>query len=233
MKGLLLLSLVGLLAGRVALVVPPEPPTVASPAAGAPSDATMLFDGTTLEGWTTLGGSPAGWTLLPESRAMRVKGGSGNIMSNERFLDCQLHLEFRTPSPAIGEGQNRGNSGVYFHGRYEVQVLDSWQSSTYPDGQCGAIYGKRPPLVNASREPGEWQTYDIIFRAPRFDGNGVKTDSARLTVLHNGVLIHDNAPVDSPTGAAAFAKEAPGPGGLMLQDHGCEVEYRSIWMRRL
>lgn len=231
MKGTLLLPLVAILAVRVATV--PEPRQVEAPAAGVPSDAVTLLDGTSLEGWTTLDGSPAGWTLLPADRVMRVKGGTGNIISKERFVDCQLHLEFRTPSPARGEGQNRGNSGVYLHGRYEVQVLDSWKSATHPDGQCGAIYGRHPPLVNASREPGAWQTYDIVFRAPRFDAGGIKTEPATLTVLHNGVLIHDRAVVDGPTAAAAFPKEEPEPGGLMLQDHGCAVEYRVIWMRRL
>lgn len=233
MKILVTLLFGAALAGRVITMSPPEPRIVAAPSAATPSDAVTLFDGRSLDGWTALDGSAAGWTLLPDERSMRVKGGAGNIVARERFVDCQLHLEFRTPAPATGEGQGRGNSGIYFHGRYEVQVLDSWKSSTYPDGQCGAIYGKHPPLVNACREPGAWQTYDIIFRAPRFDARGSKTESATLTVLHNGVLIHDRAVVDAPTTAAVSAKEEPGEGGLMLQDHGCAVEYRAIWLRRL
>jgi Domain of Unknown Function (DUF1080) len=210
-----------------------EPAPVRTPAHHPPSDAIILFDGTSLDGWTKLDGGPAGWHLDKDAHAMIVASGAGNIVSKEIFRDCQLHLEFRTPSPATGEGQNRGNSGVYFHSRYEVQVLDSFQSSTYVDGQCGAIYKKHAPLVNACREPGEWQTYDIVFRAPRFDDKGVKTASATLTVLHNGVLIQDHAEVDGPTGSAASGTESADAGGVMLQDHSCAVQYRNIWMRRL
>jgi hypothetical protein len=234
MKVLLALSLAATLAASLAVTTPPEEPRrVDAPIAAPPSDAIVLFDGTSLDGWTTLDGSPARWTLLPDLLAMRVERGAGNIVSRERFVDCQLHLEFRTPLPPTGDGQDRGNSGVYLHGRYEVQVLDSWKAATRPDGQCGAIYGTHPPLVNASREPGAWQTYDIIFKAPRFDARGIRTAPATLTVLHNGVLIHDRAVVDSPTAAAGFSTEEPGPAGLMLQDHGCAVEYRTIWLRRL
>jgi hypothetical protein len=163
---------------------------------------------------------------------MIVAPGSGNIRTRENFGDCQLHIEFRSPAPAKGEGQDRGNSGVYIQARYEVQVLDSFNSETYPDGQCAAIYKKHPPLVNVCRAPGEWQTYDIIFRAATFSADGKKTANATLTVLHNGVLVHDHAQVDSPTGSSGH-EETPEPGPIMLQDHSHPVAYRNIWVRRL
>lgn len=162
---------------------------------------------------------------------MTVTPGKGSILTAASFGDCQLHLEFRTPIEE-GEGQNRGNSGVYIHGRYEVQILDSHRNTTYPGGQCGAIYNVHPPLVNASLPQGEWQSYDIIFRAPRFDEQGKKTANARLTVLHNGVLVHDAAEVPSPTGASRDSKESP-TGPIMLQDHGHRVQFRNIWVRGL
>ena len=209
-----------------------EPPVVQAPANAPPSDAIVIFSGDTLDGWMDSAKREARWKLLPEERAMTPNGG-GNIFSKAEFRDCQLHLEFKTPSPATGEGQNRGNSGVYFHGRYEVQVLDSFGSSTYSDGQCAAIYKTHAPLVNACRGPGEWQTYDIVFRAPRFDEAGKKTSSATITVLHNGVLVQDHATVDGPTGSAASNDESAAPGNLMLQDHQCAVAYRNIWYRPL
>lgn len=214
----------------------PEPPAITPPppckdASSPPSDAIVLFDGSSLDGFVKFGGGAAGWKLNAD-KTMTIAPGSGSIVSKELFTDAQVHVEFATPSPATGEGQDRGNSGVYLQGRYEVQMLDSFQSKTYADGQCGALYKQYSPLVNASRAPGEWQTYDIIFRAARFDAAGKRIEKARLTVLHNGVLIHDGAELNGVTGYAPY-KELPEAGPLYLQDHNCTVRYRNIWMRRL
>ena len=157
---------------------------------------------------------------------------SGVIHTKQEFADVQLHLEFATPTDVKGGGQGRGNSGVYFHGRYEIQVLDSFENETYPDGQCGAIYKISPPMVNASRKPGQWQSYDIIFRAPKFDESGNVIEKARMTAFHNGVLIQENVEVPRPTAAAMFGDIKP-TGPIMLQDHGNPVRYRNIWVRDL
>ncbi len=214
----------------------PQPPVITPPpackdASSPPSDAIALFDGSSLDGFTKFGGGPAGWKLNAD-KTMTIAPGSGSIVSKELFTDAQVHVEFATPSLATSAGQDRGNSGVYLQGRYEVQVLDSFQSETYADGQCGALYKQYAPLVNASRGPGEWQTYDIIFRAARFDATGKRLEKARITVLHNGVLIHNEAELSGVTGYAPI-KELPEPGPLYLQDHNCTVKYRNIWMRRL
>ncbi|MFN0133065.1 MAG: DUF1080 domain-containing protein [Phycisphaerales bacterium] len=209
-------------------IVDPGPYT--TPAA-VPSDAEFLFDGSSLDGWTTLEGKPAEWACeKAPGGSMIVAPGKGNIISTAEFGDAQIHLEFATPLTA-GTGQDRGNSGVYIHGRYEVQVLDSYQSQTYPDGQCGAIYGQAIPLVNACRIAGAWQVYDIIFRAAKFDGD-TKAADATITVMHNGVLIHDHVKVSGPTGGASGKGEmAKGP--LMLQEHGHAVKFRNVWIRKL
>jgi hypothetical protein len=158
--------------------------------------------------------------------------GTGGIMTKEEFGDCQLHIEWATPSEVKGEGQGRGNSGVYLQGRYEIQVLDSYTNKTYFNGQAGAFYLHNAPLVNASRPPGEWQAYDIIFHPPKPGADG-KTVPGSFTVLHNGVLIQDHIPVkgDSTT-AAKFSGVTP-KGPLFLQDHGNPVRYRNIWIRPL
>jgi Domain of Unknown Function (DUF1080) len=217
---------------------PPAPPIVTPAPASAepvrpPSDAVVLFDGTSVDEWTHADGSPARWT--PDGTkggAMTCKPGSGSIVSKRRFGDAQIHVEFATPAVVDGEGQGRGNSGVYIQSRYEVQVLDSYENATYPDGQCGAIYGQRPPMVNACRKPGEWQTYDIIFRAARIGKDGKVTERPRITVFHNGVLIHDDVEILAPTGAAPGRDEAA-DGPIYLQDHGNTVRYRNIWVRPL
>lgn len=210
----------------------PAPPVVTpGPAAGAaPSDAQILFDGAALDQWASTDGTPVAW------RSEGKPGGSmtvgpGSIITRKKFGDCQLHLEFAEPTPATGDGQGRGNSGVYLQGRYEVQVLDSFKNSTYPNGQCGAIYGQHVPLVNACRPPGDWQTYDIVFHAARFEGDKVKAP-ARFTVFHNGVLIQDNVEVRGVTGSAP-GKEGPDDAPIYLQDHGNPVKYRNIWVREL
>jgi 3-keto-disaccharide hydrolase len=208
--------------------VPPETP------GRPPADAVVLFDGKDLAQWRSQkDGGAAAWTV--ESGYMQVVPKSGGIQTVASFGDCQLHVEWMTPSPAVGAGQDRGNSGVFLMGQYEVQVLDSWENKTYPDGQAGALYGQYPPEVNASRPPGEWQAYDIVFRAPRFDADGRVTLPARLSVFHNGVLVQDARELTGPTAHKARpaykAHAARLPIGL--QDHDHPVRYRNIWVRDL
>ena len=208
-------------------------PPVVTPGAQAsmvppPSDAVVLFDGSSLSGWATRDGKPAGWKLADHAMVCQPK--TGDIVSAKTFGSAQIHVEFMTPVES-GDGQDRGNSGVYIHGRYEVQVLDSYKSETYPDGQCGAIYKQHVPLANACRPQGQWQTYDIIFHAAAFEG-GKKTANARATVLHNGVLIQDNAEITGPTGGAIGQDETP-TGPILLQEHGHAVQYRNVWYRPL
>lgn len=209
-----------------------EHPAVLTPGLGTapPSDAIVLFDGTDLSRWSKRGGEPAGWVV--EEGVMLAVRGQGPVISKQTFGDIQLHLEFATPAKPQGSGQGRGNSGVYLQARYEVQILDSYENETYPNGQCGAIYGQHPPLMNACRKPGEWQSYDIIFHAAVFDADNKKTANATLTVFHNGVLIQDHAEVTGSTTAAMQAGGAE-PGPLYLQDHGNPVRYRNVWVREI
>ena len=215
----------------------PQPRVVQPPAnvwtVAPPADATVLFDGTSLARWRTESGAAPGWKV--ENGYMEVVAGTGGILTRDGFGDAQLHVEWMAPLPVKGEGQDRGNSGVFLMGRYEVQVLDSYGNVTYPDGQASAIYGQYPPLVNASRPPGQWQTYDIIFHRPRFDAGGKVTAPARMTVLHNGVLVHDNAVLSGPTAHTARPAYERHEDRLpiSLQDHGAPVRYRTIWIRDL
>lgn len=212
----------------------PVPPVV-SPGSGdaPPSDAVVLFDGSNLDQWQGRDEGPARWRV--EDGAVTVVAGSGPISTKRSFGDVQLHVEWRTPAEVYGEGQMRGNSGVFLMGRYEVQVLDSYDNRTYSNGQAGAIYKQHIPLVNASRPPGEWQSYDIVFRAPRFAEDGTLERAAFFTVLHNGVLIQDHVEVQGdtvyigPPSYTAHPPELP----LMLQDHGNPVSFRNIWIREL
>jgi hypothetical protein len=215
----------------------PMPPVVDPGAAGpptpVPSDALVLFDGRDLSGWTNAKGAPAGWQV--RDGYMEVVKGSGGIRTVRGFGDCQLHVEWASPAAAVGSGQDRGNSGVFLMDMYEVQVLDSYNSKTYADGMAAAIYGQFPPLVNASRQAGEWQTFDIVFHAPRFDEQGGLRSPARMTVFHNGVLVQDNEELTGPTANKArppykaHADTLP----ISLQDHSHPVRYRSIWIREL
>ena len=199
----------------------------------APSDAVVLFDGNDLSRWRSRRGEPAEWDV--KDGAIVIKPGKGTIQSQEDFGDCQIHLEFASPVPARGRDQNRGNSGVLIMGRYEVQVLDSFGNLTYPDGQAAAIYGQYPPLVNASRAPGQWQSYDIIFTAPRFTPDGTLESPAFETVLHNGVLVHKHTAVIGPMAYRTIAKYTPhgARGPIVLQDHGHPVRFRNIWVREI
>lgn len=209
-------------------------PPVVTPGCGTkpPSDAILLFSKSKdIANWTSAAGSEAKWKTA--CGTMKVNG-TGDIMTREKFGDCQLHVEFRTPAKVVSEGQGRGNSGVYLQKRYEVQVLDSYENLTYYNGQAAAIYKQSPPLVNASRKPGRWQAYDIIFHAPRFAEDSSLVKPATVTVFHNGVLVQDHFEVQGPTNFAGYPKyEAHGDLPLLLQDHGNPVKYRNIWIRKL
>jgi hypothetical protein len=218
----------------------PAPPVITpgSECAQAPSDAVVLFDGTpeSMANWIDTKGQPSKW-IIRDGYLESVKG-AGHIRSKQEFGSCQLHVEFATPSPAKGTSQDRGNSGVFLQGRYEVQVLDSYENKTYPDGQCGALYGRAVPLVNACRPPGQWQSYDIIYHRPLFNADGKVRRKATFTILQNGVLIQDHVELEGSTDwindHAVTAYEPHGDKGpLQLQDHGNPVRYRNIWLREL
>lgn len=198
----------------------------------APSDAVVLFDGTDLSGWEKVGGGEPGWKV--EDGHMEVVPDSGDIQTQAQLGDCQIHLEWAAPDAVAGESQGRGNSGVFLMGRYEIQVLDCHENPSYADGMTGGIYGQCPPLVNACRPPGQWQTYDIIWTAPRFEGDKLLRP-ARVTLLHNGVLLHHDKPLLGPTKHKKTTHYAPHPaeGPLRLQDHGDRVRYRNVWYRPL
>ncbi len=211
-------------------------PSVVTPATmpgGAPSDAAILFDGKNLDAFDSQEGGPAQWTV--ENGYLQVKPGTGNIHTKQSFGDCQLHVEWASPNPPHGTDQMRGNSGVIIMGLYELQVLDSYNAKTYADGQAAAIYGQYPPLVNAVRAPGDWQTYDIVFRRPRFDQHGQLVSRARETVIQNGVVVQDATELTGPTAYHnrppyyPLSEKLP----LVLQDHGTLVRYRNIWIREL
>jgi hypothetical protein len=202
-------------------------------AAAAPSDAIVLFDGTSLSEWRHEDGSPARWRVA--DGAFTVVAGTGGIFTTRAFGDVQLHIEWRSPAPVDGRGQDRGNSGVFFQRQYEVQVLDSHDNPTYVNGQAASVYKQHIPLVNASRPPGEWQSYDIVFRAPRFAADGSALTPAYLTVFHNGVLVQDRAEVKGITvnrGAPYYERHDPKL-PLMLQDHASPVSFRNVWIREL
>jgi len=208
----------------------PMPKEVEAPAGKAPSDAIVLFDGSNLDQWTGRN-DRAGWKV--ENGYFEVARGAGTIRTRKEFGDIQLHLEFATPAEVRGSDQGRGNSGVFLMGRYEIQILDNYKNKTYADGHVGSLYGMHPPLVNPSRPPGEWQTYDIIFTAPRFEGDKV-VSPARATVFLNGVLVQNNAEYYGPSGHRSVPQYAPhGPGPIQLQDHGNPVRFRNVWVREL
>lgn len=206
----------------------PRPPVVEPGSNGsAPSDAIVLFDGKDLSQW-----SPAKWKV--ENGYIEVVPHAGDISTKQKFGDVQLHIEWAAPAQVKGNSQERGNSGVFLQSRYEVQVLDSYQNPTYADGQAGAIYGQWPPLANPVRKPGEWNVYDIVFEAPRFDGQKL-IKPAYITLFFNGVLAQNHREVMGPTKHRELAKYVPQPAedSLSLQDHGNPVRYRNIWIRRL
>jgi len=212
----------------------PVPPVV-TPAFGVlpPSDAIVLFDGTSLDSWESArDSSHAAWKL--QDGAMTVVRGAGDIRTRSAFGDMQLHIEWRTPSEVVGEDQGRGNSGIFLQDRYEVQVLDSFGNRTYSNGQAASIYKQHIPMVNASRGPGQWQTYDIFYRAPVFAPDGEVARPAMVTVVHNGVLVLHGVEIRGNTEYIGLPHYTPhGELPIRLQDHGNPVSYRNIWVRRL
>ncbi len=197
-----------------------------------PADAVILLGpGADLSRWQTDNGAPASWPMADGV----VQTGRGMVRTRAEFGDIQLHLEFATPATVQGASQGRGNSGVFLAGAFEIQVLDSWENPTYADGQAAAMYGQFPPMVNASRPPGEWQSYDIVFRAPRFSASGELLDSARVTVHHNGILVHHARAFWGGTRHRANGVYEPSMarGPIRLQDHGNPVRYRNIWVREI
>jgi hypothetical protein len=211
----------------------PKPKKVSPAAANTPpSDAIVLLNGTAPTAWTHKDGRPVEWTLV--DGALTVKPGTGDIVSKEKFGSCQLHLEWRAPLVIKGEGQGRGNSGVFLQSRYEVQILDSYESKTYSNGQASALYKQHIPLVNACAAPGTWQTYDIIYHAPIFNANGLMTTPPTVTVIHNGVLVQDHVALLGTTEYRGLPQvNAHGDDMLILQDHGDLVSYRNVWLRKL
>ena len=199
-----------------------------------PADATVLFDGKNLSGWTSVkqAGAAAPWKV--ENGYMEVVPKSGDIQTKHEFGDCQLHVEWAAPSEVVGNSQGRGNSGVFLMGRYEIQVLDCYENPTYADGTAAAIYGEHPPLVNACRKPGEWQSYDIVWIAPRFDGEKLVTP-AYCTVTHNGVVVQYHRELIGPTSHRKVEPWVahPATGPLRLQDHSNPMRFRNIWVRKL
>lgn len=211
----------------------PVPAIVATPPDAAPSDAIVLFDGRDVSGWESEQGGRVPWTIA--DGALTVVPGSKGIRSKQRFCDIQLHVEWRTPVATKGfDGQNRGNSGIFLQELYELQVLDSYNNPTYANGQAGSIYKQAMPRVNASRAPGQWQAYDIVWKAPRFSPGGGLISPARITVLHNGVLVQDDTVLAGKTeyiGAPSYSPHACAP--IYLQEHDSKVSYRNIWVREL
>jgi hypothetical protein len=199
----------------------------------APSDAIILFNGKDLSQWQSSNGGDAKWKL--KDGYMVVTGGAGNIQTKKGFGDCQLHIEWKTPDTVKGESQGRGNSGIFFMSKYELQVLDNYKNRTYSNGQAGSIYKQFMPLVNVCRGPGEWQTYDVIFTAPRFNSDSSVKSPARITVLQNGVLVQNNISLWGGTeyiGIPVYKMHGDKE-PLVLQDHGNPVCYRNIWIREL
>jgi hypothetical protein len=223
-------GLVGTAAGQrryLSGIVWPEPAVVTpGEGAGPPADAVVLFDGKNFDAWD----GAKGWKVDPDG-AFTAKG---VLRTKQGFGDCQLHLEFASPKEVKGSGQGRGNNGVGLMGaRYEVQILDSYKNKTYPEGQCASVYNQRPPMVNASRKPGEWQTYDIVFTAPRFGEDGKLSKPAYVTVLHNGVLVQNHTEILGNTfydRKSAYTKH-PDRQPLVLMYHGDPVRFRNIWIR--
>lgn len=209
-------------------------PRVVTPGEGnqPPSDAFVLFDGSSASAWTHLDGSPVKWTV--KDGIMTIKPGTGNIKTKQIFGDCQLHIEWQAPDQPQGDGQDHGNSGVFLQQKYEVQVLDSYQSETYVNGQAASIYKQYIPLVNAMNPPDKWNVYDIIFKAPVFNADGIKVSPGYLSVLHNGVLVQNHVMIKGTTEyIGAPQNPAHGEASLELQDHGNMVKYRNIWIRKL
>jgi hypothetical protein len=200
-----------------------------------PSDAISLFNGSNLdEEWTNSKGEKPGWKV--EDGVVTVVKGTGGIRTKRKFTDFQLHVEWRSPSEVVGESQGRGNSGISIQEKYEVQVLDSYNNRTYRNGQAASLYKQHPPLVNACKKPGEWQTYDIIYTAPLFKKDGTYLVPPKVTLLHNGIVVQNGAALRGTTvyiGVPEYSVKPHGPGSIALQDHGNPVSFRNIWIREI
>jgi hypothetical protein len=197
-----------------------------------PSDAIILFNGGDMNEWTDLKGNACPWQIVDGHLTVVPK--TGDIKTKKMFGDCQIHIEWRTPLVVKGEGQGRGNSGIFLQEKYELQVLDSYGNRTYSNGQAASIYKQSMPLINATKKPGEWQVYDVIYKAPRFNSDGILISPPTITVLHNGILVQNHTEIKGTTeyiGLPGF--KAHGNGSLRLQDHGDLVSYRNIWIRTL
>lgn len=211
-----------------------KPGATFSHLAPAPSDAVVLFDGKDLSKWQNGDGSPAKWKV--ENGYMQVAPKSGNIRTKGKFADFQLHIEFATPEKVESSSQGRGNSGILMNGIYEIQVLDSYNNRTYADGQAGALYGQTPPLVNAAKPPGEWQSYDILFESPRWDASGKNIKKANVTVIHNGVVLHHKREYIGNTPHRAvgnYNQPHPPEMYIELQDHNNPMRFRNVWIRSI
>ncbi len=213
----------------------PVPPVVTpGKSTKPPSDAIILFDGSNLNEFVRVADSTAAQWNINRDSSMTVAPGKGDIRTKRSFGDCQLHVEFSTPAVVKGEGQGRGNSGVFIQQRYEVQILDCYNNVTYSNGQTASVYKQAIPLANVCRKPGEWQTYDIIFTAPRFNKDGIRVAAGHVTVLHNGVLVQNHTEIMGAVEFIGLPKNiAHGDAPLQLQDHGDLVSYRNIWIRPL
>ncbi|MDO5524289.1 MAG: DUF1080 domain-containing protein [Bacteroidia bacterium] len=215
----------------------PQPPVITpgkahETAVPAPSDAIVLFDGENLSQWENSKGNAAEWTV--HDGVFTVKRGTGDIQTKQKFNDFQLHIEWRSPQEVRGESQGRGNSGVFLQGVYEIQILDNYQNETYVNGQAGSVYKQTPPLANAMRKPGEWNTYDIIYTAPTFKKDGTYRTPPRVTLLQNGILLQNNTIILGTTPYIGFPEVIEhGEGPIRLQDHGDAVSFRNIWIREL
>ncbi|PRD57189.1 3-keto-disaccharide hydrolase [Sphingobacterium gobiense] len=211
----------------------PKPPVV-TVYNQVPSDAIVLFDGTTLDHWVSRQNptQPAEWTL--ENNTLTVKPKTGDIQTKQTFEDFQLHLEWKSPAVIKGEGQGRGNSGIFLQGRYEIQILDNDNNPTYVNGQAGSLYKQRPPLVEVRASEDRWHRYDIIYKAPRFNKDGMLISKGTFTLLHNGVVVQNNTVIEGTTEYIGLPKmQAHGAGPIILQDHGDLVHFRNIWIRPL
>jgi hypothetical protein len=211
----------------------PEPKIVTPGNNGAPpSDAIVLFDGKDLSNWVDKDGNAAAWSI--SGGAMTVEKGKGDIKTKQAFGNIQLHIEWRTPARVEGDGQGRGNSGIFLQERYELQVLDSYHNRTYSNGQAGSIYKQTMPLVNAAKGPGEWQVYDVVYVAPLFNTDGTMKSAGRITVFHNGVIIQHYTEIKGTTEYIGKPKvSAHGNASIRLQDHGNPTSFRNIWVREL